>query len=126
MGLLQAVHYNKHINMDTTDPQRTANLWIEAIYNFTPEMWQNSITHCEKLLEEDWKKAMGNFSVQDIPPITVKLTEDDSDSDFSISEMRTTIKTLKTWNLKMFPALPLFVKPHLFHLLYMLLLVCFC
>ena len=59
-------YYNKHIKMETTDPQRTANLWTEAVYNFTPEIWQNSIRRCEKLIEEDWKKAMGNFSVQDI------------------------------------------------------------
>ncbi|KAJ3658528.1 hypothetical protein Zmor_010262 [Zophobas morio] len=78
-------YYNKNINMETNDPERTLHLWAEAIANFTPEMWQNCIQNCEKLIEDDWHKAMGNFSVEDIPPIIISLA-DDSGSDISDEE----------------------------------------
>jgi hypothetical protein len=50
-------------------------------------MWSDSITHCEKLITQDWQKLMGNFSYRDIPPIIISLADsDDSDDEASLSE----------------------------------------
>ncbi|KAJ3644151.1 hypothetical protein Zmor_026823 [Zophobas morio] len=73
--------------MLTDDKDKTINLWVEAINSFTPELWRNSIKYCEQLICDGWRKDMGSFGVQHIPPIIINLAKDadDSDSDFLIS-----------------------------------------
>lgn len=72
--------------MDTNDENAVSNLWTEALSSFNAKMWQNSIRHCEQIIQNDWRKHMGNFSVQDIPPIIVSLIGSDSDIDISDSD----------------------------------------
>ena len=45
-------------------------------------MWINAIKHCQELIDQDWKKWMGNFPVNDIRPFIINLEESDSDADY--------------------------------------------
>jgi hypothetical protein len=73
--------YNKHITAKTNEKNYVETLWTLALSSYTPEMWQHSIAHCERLIQSDWIKEMGNFPVEDIPPIIINLAESDSDSE---------------------------------------------
>jgi transposase len=78
--------YNKNIRSQPACKNRVSRLWQEALVNYTPEMWANSVQHCENLIKSDWNKMMGNFPIKDMPPIIVNLAEssDDSNSDISV------------------------------------------
>ncbi|KAJ3662082.1 hypothetical protein Zmor_006445 [Zophobas morio] len=78
--------YNKYIHENSNDKDRVSHLWIEALDHFTPQMWQNSIHHCEKLIQADWRKEMGILSPENIPPFVISLADPDSDSDLSDDE----------------------------------------
>jgi hypothetical protein len=84
--------YNKHIPFCAeTKGGRVKQMWQKTIDHFTPEMWHNSVCHCEDIIREDWRKLMGNAPIEDIPPIIIRLGEDsdseeetgDSDTDSS-------------------------------------------
>jgi hypothetical protein len=84
--------YNKHIpSCAEAKGRRVKQMWQKAIDHFTPEMWHNSVRHCEDIIREDWRKLMGNAPIEDIPPIIIRLGEDsdseeetgDSDTDSS-------------------------------------------
>lgn len=76
--------YNKHINSQPSSKDKVANLWREALLKCTPDMWQNYCNHCEKLILSDWKKYMGNLSIENIPPFIISLEDSDSDSDMDV------------------------------------------
>ena len=83
IGAFSKNYYNKHIKGSQHTENKVTKVWKEGLDRFTPQMWQNSVNHCQKLIKEDWKKYMGNFSLEEIPPIIISLAEsDDSDSDF--------------------------------------------
>jgi hypothetical protein len=44
-------------------------MWLTAIDNFTPE----------RLIQENWRKLLGNTSVEDIPAIIIELGNSDDD-----------------------------------------------
>lgn len=46
-------------------------MWLTAIDNFTHE----------RLIQEDWRKLLGNTSVEDIPAIIIELGNSDVDSE---------------------------------------------
>ena len=76
-------YYNKHVKGSQHTENKVTKVWKEGLDRFTPQMWQNSVNHCQKLIKEDWKKYMGNFSLGGIPRIIISLAEsDDSHSDF--------------------------------------------
>jgi hypothetical protein len=84
--------YNKHIPFCAeAKGRRVKQMWQKAIDHFTPEMWHNSVCHCEDIIREDWRKLVGNAPIEDIPPIIIRLGEDsdseeetgDSDTDSS-------------------------------------------
>jgi hypothetical protein len=59
-------------------------MWQKATEHITPQMWHNSVRHCDNLIRDDRKKLMGNVSIEGIPPIIIQLGESDepeSDSD---------------------------------------------
>ena len=49
-------------------------MWSTALENFTPDMWANSVRHCEELIREDWKKLMGNLPTENIPTNMLQLS----------------------------------------------------
>jgi transposase len=73
-------YYNKHIRSQPRSKDKVTNLWKTALSNYTPQMWANSVAHCEKLIKDDWQKLMGNFPIDDIPPIIISLAESDEES----------------------------------------------
>jgi transposase len=80
-------YYNKHIHLNTDDKDRVANLWAEALFSYTPEMWQNTIAHCEELIKSDWIKEMGNSSIDNVPPVIINLADsDDEESGLDLSD----------------------------------------
>ena len=75
-------YYNKNIGRCTSTSsklEKVKELWLQAIDKFTPQMWFNSVRHCEEIIKNDWKKLMGNAPVEDIPPIIIQLSEDSDD-----------------------------------------------
>jgi hypothetical protein len=76
-------HYNKHIGQDSDDRNRVANLWMEALDNFSTVMWANSVRHCDNLISEDWRREMGTYSLENIPPIIITLESLSLSSDSS-------------------------------------------
>jgi hypothetical protein len=54
------------------------NLWMEALDNFSPVMWANSVRHCEDLISGDWRREMGTYTVENIPPIIITLADSDN------------------------------------------------
>jgi transposase len=76
-------YYNKNISSCTeSKTEKVKKMWLEAISHFTPEMWSNSVKHCEQLIKQDWQKLMGNASIEDIPPFIIQVAADsDSESD---------------------------------------------
>lgn len=81
-------YYNKFIQQNSTDKGRVANLWTEALSHFSPNMWANSIKHCENLIAEDWRREMGNCTIFNVPPIIIRLGEDsESESEGSYSDL---------------------------------------
>jgi hypothetical protein len=32
---------------------------------------KKSVDHCEKIVKDDWRQYMGNFSISNIPPIII-------------------------------------------------------
>ncbi|KAJ3666474.1 hypothetical protein Zmor_001915 [Zophobas morio] len=77
-------YYSKHIpSASGPKLEKTRQMWSRALENFTPDMWANSVRHCEELIREDWKKLMGNLPIDDIPPIIIQLSaESDSEDDW--------------------------------------------
>jgi hypothetical protein len=59
------------------------NLWMEALDNFSPVMWTNSVRHCEDLISGDWRREMGTYTLENIPPIIITLA--DSEVDFKLT-----------------------------------------
>jgi hypothetical protein len=48
-------YYNKHINEVqaknlTESPNKVRRGWEEVLLHFTPDMWKNSVAHCEKIV----------------------------------------------------------------------------
>lgn len=79
--------YNKHINSQPSSKDKVMTLWRKALSLYTSDKWKNSIAHCEKEILDDWKKYMGNSSVDDIPPFIISLeASDDSESDLLESD----------------------------------------
>lgn len=77
-------YYNKHIPSSTGSKiEKVKQMWLKAIDNFTPQMWSNSVRHCEQLILEDWKKLMGNAPIQDLPPFIIQLADSDDESELS-------------------------------------------
>jgi hypothetical protein len=80
-------YYNKHINEEQAkSPHTVRRVWEEALLHFTPDMWKKSVDHCEKIVKDDWRQYMGNFSISNIPPIIISLVESDSASEFEWSD----------------------------------------
>ena len=73
-------YFNKHILAQPSTKSKVPDLWHEALSKYTPEMWMNSVNHCERLIRDDWKRLMGNESVRDIPPIIISLADSDEES----------------------------------------------
>jgi hypothetical protein len=46
---------------------------MEALDNFSPVMWANSVRHCEDLISGDWRREMGTYTLENIPPIIITL-----------------------------------------------------
>ena len=74
-------YYNKQISSEPPSKDRVQKLWLEVLSKCSPTMWQNFCSHTEKLILADWKKHMGNLSVENIPPFIIELGESDSESD---------------------------------------------
>jgi hypothetical protein len=46
---------------------------MEALDNVSPVMWANSVRHCEDLISGDWRREMGTYTLENIPPIIITL-----------------------------------------------------
>jgi hypothetical protein len=53
---------------------------MEALDNFSPVMWTNSVRHCEDLISGDWRREMGTYTLENIPPIIITLADSDNES----------------------------------------------
>jgi hypothetical protein len=74
-------YYNKHLpSQRSRKSEVLKNLWSTALSLYTQEMWTRSVEHCERIIEEDWEKLMGNLSFHDIPPVIISLAESDNES----------------------------------------------
>ncbi|KAJ3652178.1 hypothetical protein Zmor_018166 [Zophobas morio] len=72
-------YYNQNIHEYTEDKNRVTHLWLEALNTFDSQMWKNSIRHCEELILADWHKEIGNFRLDNIPPVIISLADSDTD-----------------------------------------------
>src|SRR5699024_249696 len=86
-GFLKS-YYNKNILGSSSGKklERVKQMWLQALLQFTPNMWQNSIAHCEQVMKDDWVKLMGNAPLAGIPPIIIQLSESDSEWDSESSD----------------------------------------
>lgn len=79
-------YYNKHVQSSSEKKIcRVKETWQKALGHYTPEMWANSVRHCEELIKKDWTTLMGNSLITDLPPVIIQLAEDSdssSNSDF--------------------------------------------
>ncbi|KAJ3655607.1 hypothetical protein Zmor_014729 [Zophobas morio] len=91
---------NKHILEQPSGKLKVANLWKKALSKYTPEMWLNSVKHCEQIINEDRVRLMGNESVQDIPPIIISLADSDDESIISFRSESTDDISLEDENLE--------------------------
>jgi hypothetical protein len=75
------IYYNKHFpSQRSRKSEVIKNLWSTALSLYTQEMWTRSVEHCERIIEKDLKKLMGNLSFHDIPPVIMSLAESDNTS----------------------------------------------
>ncbi|EFA12640.1 hypothetical protein TcasGA2_TC004166 [Tribolium castaneum] len=78
---LSKTFYDKHIGkVDYTD-ESILQTWQRVLNQVTPEVWSNTVNHCDKLIEEDIKKQICLDQVQKEIFINVN-SDNDSDSDF--------------------------------------------
>lgn len=83
MGQIKT-YYNKHID-STKD--KVAKLWHKTLEQCTPQIWKNSLKHCETFIREDQTKLMENCNTHNMSTIITNLTDDtDLDPDFQISD----------------------------------------
>jgi hypothetical protein len=74
-------YYNKHLPLQRSRKSEVIkNLWSTALSLYTQEMWTRSVEHCERIIDKDWEKLMGNLSFHDIPPVVISLSESDNES----------------------------------------------
>jgi hypothetical protein len=79
-------YYNKNINSQPTSKDNVKNLWTEALIKCTPDEWTNYVRHVEDIIDTDWKKCIGNCTIDNTPPVIVTLGESDSEDDQYFSD----------------------------------------
>jgi transposase len=79
-------YYNKKVASESSSKNKIENLWLESLSKCSPSFWEHYVKHVEDIIDKDWLPLMGNYSVQEIPPIIIRLNESDSEDDDFVSD----------------------------------------
>lgn len=82
-GLYNKCVYDTSLTFEDKDPVMA--VWLRALTQCTPEIWEQNVNHVKALIENDCRKHMGNTSYANIPPFIVSLAED-SETDDAFSD----------------------------------------
>jgi transposase len=79
-------HYNKKVASESSSKNKIENVWLESLSKCSPSFWKHYVKHVEDIIDKDWLALMGNYSVQEISPIIIRLNESDSEDDDFVSD----------------------------------------
>lgn len=77
-------YYDDHIGEDGYGDAKVIDMWEKALETCTPEIWNATVRHTEKIIQEWYTR---DRIIEDIPQIIIQVSnESDSDTDFSSSD----------------------------------------
>jgi transposase len=67
-------YYDHHMGSEGYGDDKVLSMWEKALQSISPEMWKNSVNHCDKLIKEHYEREI---LVDNVRELIININEDD-------------------------------------------------